>query len=154
MCWFWNWRKLENRLYFSHTWNIKTPWKDDLLCFKVDIIHFIRHINFFNQPVWSRYNKISYYKLLIISQETVCNTRVLSVFTNCRKLKRLDGVSSFQTFPRTGKNHLPLLYRNIWHKAVVQLSAMCFSCKPFSCGKRKLARPVRNNWRYNKNTTV
>ena len=38
---------------------------------------------------------------------------VLSVFANSRKLKRLDYVSSFQTFPRTSKNHLPPLYRNI-----------------------------------------
>ena len=68
---------------------------------------------FFNEPVWSRYNTISYYKLLIISQEIVCNTRVLSVFTNSRKLYTLDCVSSFQTFPRTSKNHLPPLYRSI-----------------------------------------
>ena len=34
-------------------------------------------------------------------------------FTNFWKLKRLDCVSSFQTFPPTSKNHLPPLYRNI-----------------------------------------
>ena len=94
---------------------IKTQWKDYLLCFKVGITHFIRHINSFSQPVWSRYNTISHYKLLIrpYLPNTVCNTRALSVFTNSRKLKRLDCVSSFQTFPRTSKNHLPPLYRNI-----------------------------------------
>ena len=43
-------------------------------------------------------------------------------FTNSRKLKRLDCVSSFQTFPRTSKNHLPPLFRNI----LFQIKAACW----------------------------
>ena len=106
----------------------------DLLFFKVGITHFMRHINFFNQPVWSRYNTISYYKLLIISQKIVCNTRALRVFTNSQKLKRLDCVSSFQTFPRTSKNHLPPLYRYI------------LVLYPSNCQIAKLALSLHKTW--------